>query len=265
MTTVARYELSAADVTRYREDGFLPGPYYLCSPEEMAGIRDRIEREVLSTDPPFANVIPEDEVRRGSTRTQWRHLDKHIVYALCAQPSIVGRMASLYGPDLVLWRSLFFVKNPGGPASPWHQDWKSWPMLDPKITVTAWIAITEATLENSCMQLIPGSHTVMVPHIGETDANAADFTHPEPAAVETSRAVPVELKPGEFFLLDERVLHYAAPIPPDSSRRRIGLAVRVTIPSVKIDHVQCFPGHKVIIISGEDRYALNETTQPPTD
>ena len=35
-----------------------------------------------------------------------------------------------------------------------------------------------------------------------------------------------------------RVLHYAAPIPPDSSRRRIGLAVRVTVPSVKIDHAQ---------------------------
>src|SRR5438552_17661740 len=103
MTTVASYDLSAAEVTRYREDGFLPGPYYLCSPEEMAGIRDRIEREVLSTDPPFANVIPEDEVRRRATRTQARHLDKDIVYDLCGPPSIEGRIASLYGPGLVRW------------------------------------------------------------------------------------------------------------------------------------------------------------------
>ena len=74
MSTVASDELSPAEVARYREDGFLPGPYYLCAPDEMAAIRERIEREVLGTDPPFADVIPEEEVRRGSTRRQWRHL-----------------------------------------------------------------------------------------------------------------------------------------------------------------------------------------------
>jgi ectoine hydroxylase-related dioxygenase (phytanoyl-CoA dioxygenase family) len=263
MTTIASDELSPAEVARYREDGFLPGPYHLCSPEEMAETRERIEREVLGTDPPFADVIPEEEVRRGSTRRQWRHLDKRLVYDLCAHPSVVRRMASLYGPDLILWRSLFFVKTPGGPASVWHQDWKSWPMLEPKITVTAWIAITEATLENSCMQLIPSSHKIEIPHIGSDDPRVADFTHPDPAYVDESKAVPVELKPGEFFLLDERVLHYAAAIPQGSNRRRIGLAVRVTLPSVKVDHAQCFPGHKVVLINGQDRYGLNETTQPP--
>jgi ectoine hydroxylase-related dioxygenase (phytanoyl-CoA dioxygenase family) len=170
-------------------------------------------------------------------------------------------MASLYGPDLILWRSLFFVKNPGGPASRWHQDWKSWPMLDPKVTVTAWIAITEATLENSCMQVIPGSHRAAIPHIGSADADAADYTSPDPAFVDTSKAVPIELQPGEFFLLDERVLHYAAPNA--SNKRRIGLAVRVTVPTVTVDHALCFPGHKVLVISGEDPFGLNEVTSPP--
>lgn len=263
MTTMAREELSPAEVARFREDGFLGGPYYLCSPTEMAALRERIDREVLATDPPFAHVIPEDEVRRGSTRRQWRHLDQRLVYDLCAHPSVVGRIASLLGPDLVLWRSLFFVKNPGGPASEWHQDWKSWPMLEPKVTVTAWIAITEATLENSCMQMLRGSHKAEVPHLGSSDPSAADFTHPDPAYFDARQAVPVELKPGEFFLLDERVMHYAAAIPPDSQRRRIGLAVRVTVPSVRVDHAQCFPGHKVIMIAGEDRFGYNETTEPP--
>jgi len=261
MTSVANYSLSAEDVARFRDDGYLGGPYQLCTPEEMAVIRDRIDREVFTADPWFATAIPQYEVKRGSTRTQWRHLDQRLVYDLCAHPAVAGRMASLYGPDLILWRSLFFVKNPGAAESPWHQDWRSWPMLQPQVNVTAWIAITEVTLENSCMQVIPGSHKQAIPHLGSVDPNAPDFAHPDPAHFDASKAVPMELKPGEFFLLDERVLHYAAPN--QSTKRRIGLAVRVTVPTVKVDHAQCFVGHKVIVINGEDRMGLNQMTSPP--
>jgi len=261
MTMGASSGLSPAEIARFRDDGYLGGPYQLCTPEEMAAIRDRIDHEVFTTDPPFAAAIPDYEVKRGSTRTQWRHLDQRLVYDLCAHPAVVERMASLYGPDLVLWRSLFFVKNPGAAESPWHQDWKSWPMLQPQVNVTAWIAITEATLENSCMQMIPGSHKTPIPHVGSVDHVAPDFAHPDPASFDPSKAVAMELKPGEFFLLDERVLHYAAPN--QSPKRRVGLAVRVTVPTVKVDHAQCFAGHKVVMISGEDRLGLNEVMAPP--
>lgn len=263
MTAVADNALSPAEVERFHEDGFLGGPYQLCAPDEMAVIQDKIVNEVLAADPPFAAGIPELEVKRGTTRTQWRYLDSRLVYDLCAHPAVVGRLASLLGPDLALWRSLFFVKNPGGRASEWHQDFKAWAMLDPILTITAWIAITEATLENSCMQVIPGSHKAEVPHLPLADPLVPDQTFPDPAAIDTARAVPVELKAGEFFFLDEKVLHYAAAIPPDSTKRRIGLAVRVTIPSVKVDHAQCFTGHKVIMISGADHFGLNELTSPP--
>jgi ectoine hydroxylase-related dioxygenase (phytanoyl-CoA dioxygenase family) len=228
----------------------------------MAVIRDRIDHEVFAADPPFAAGLPEYEVKRGTTRTQWRHLDSRLVYDLCAHPAVVGRLASLYGPDLALWRSLFFVKNPGGAASSWHQDFKSWSMLDPILTITAWIAITEATLENACLQMIPGSHKAEVPHLPPANPLEPDRSYPDPAYYDPAQAVPIELKPGEFFLLDEKVLHYAAPN--QSNKRRIGLAVRVTLPSVKVDHAQCFAGHKVIMMNGVDRFGRNELTSPPT-
>ena len=34
---------------------------------------------------------------------------------------------------------------------------------------------------------------------------ASDFALPNPAVVDISKAVPIELKPGEFFLLDEKI------------------------------------------------------------
>jgi ectoine hydroxylase-related dioxygenase (phytanoyl-CoA dioxygenase family) len=256
------YELSPEEVSRFHEDGFLSGPFQLCTPDEMAEIRDRIDREVFTSDPPFVGMLHEEEVRLELARLQWRHLDSRLVFDLCAHPRVVQKMAGIHGADLLLWRSLFWVKPPDGRETPWHQDWKSWPMLDPVINITAWIAITEATLENSCMQVIPGSHKTAVPEVLYADATAKDFALPDPAALDIGKAVPIELKPGEFFLLDEKILHHAAAN--HSNKRRVALTARVTVPTVRVDHPLCFPGHKVIVISGEDRLHLNETTSPPT-
>ena len=261
MVTSESDALSPTDVARFHEDGFLAGPYQLCTPEEMAELRERIDREVFATDPPFAGVLRKDQILGETPRQQCRHLDCRLVYDLCAHPSVVGKMAGLYGPDLLLWRSLFWVKKPGDKETPWHQDWKSWPMLEPVINITAWIAITEATRENSCMQVIPGSHKTALPDTLYDDATARDFALPRATAIDMSKAVPVELQPGQFFLLDEKILHHAAAN--HSARRRVALTVRVTVPSVKVDSAQCFPGHKVIAISGTDRLGLNQTAPPP--
>src|SRR5579871_6281286 len=108
------YALSPEEVSRFHEDGFLAGPYQLCTPGEMAGIRDRLDREVFTSEPPFVGALHEEEINLGLASLQWRHLDNRLVYDLCAHPSVVQKMAGIHGPDLVLWRSLFWVKNPGG-------------------------------------------------------------------------------------------------------------------------------------------------------
>src|ERR671927_1618534 len=88
MTTPA---LSREEIAHFHDQGYL-GPYTLCTPEEMAAIRRRIEDEVLTTDGP-----------NPKQRLQCRHLDHRLVYDVVTDPAIVGRMASLYGDDLVLW------------------------------------------------------------------------------------------------------------------------------------------------------------------
>lgn len=237
--------LSREDITHFQEQGFIY-PLTLCSPEEMAEIRPKME-QVLEVDPPF-----------GQLRVQSRHLDSRAVYDLCAHPAIVARMAEIYGPDLVLWRSNFFVKYPGDPAIPWHQDRNYWP-IEPPVNITAWIAIDEAVIENSCMQFIPGSHRQVVPHIPAEGMVFNEMADPD--YIDTDQAVPIILKPGEFVLFNERLVHYSAPN--TSDRRRMGLAVRVTLPIVKVGHDELFKGHKVIQLCGDDPMGFNETAQPP--
>src|SRR4030095_288229 len=97
-------KLTQPEVERFYERGF-SGPYACCSPEQMSVTRRRIQEEVFPTPGPWPEY-PE----------QLRHQDTRLVYDLCANPEIVGRLASLWGPDTLVWRSNFFDKPPGGKA-----------------------------------------------------------------------------------------------------------------------------------------------------
>ena len=60
------------------------------------------------------------EILGGREPTHHRHFDLRQVFETCASTAIVGRMASLIGPDILLWSSNFFVKDTGARATPWH-------------------------------------------------------------------------------------------------------------------------------------------------
>lgn len=247
MQTTPSYHLNPQEIAQFHDQGYL-GQYAICPPDEMESICRRVQDEVLST----KSTLHADPV-------QSRHLDRKVVWDLCSHPAIVQRMQALYGPDLVLWRSNFFDKGPGGKEVPWHQDLNYWP-IEPAVNVSAWLALTEAVVENSCVQVIPGSHKNVVPHI-KARPDQAFGEQADPAHFDASKAVPMELKPGEFFLFTEKLLHYSAPN--TSTKRRLGLAVRVTVPFVKVYHQQLFAGHKCIQLSGRDPLRFNQMTQAP--
>jgi ectoine hydroxylase-related dioxygenase (phytanoyl-CoA dioxygenase family) len=240
--------LTPGEILFFHDNGYL-GPYPAFSPEEMISIRCGIEQNVLTKDGP-----------NSRNRTQGRHQDCRIVYDLCAHPAIVNRVRSLMGDDLVLWASSFWIKEPGDPEVPWHQDITYWP-INPAVNVSAWIAIDPVTTENACVQLIAGSHKEFVPHIAPP--NSAWKGMADPAFVESRERVKMELKPGEFFLFTERLLHHSEPN--RSNMRRMGLAARLTVPFVKVDHDRppLYPGHAVQIVSGTDRFGFNRVEAPP--
>jgi len=205
-------------------------------------------------------VLPTDGPNPRN-KLQCRHLDKRIVYDLVANPAIIDRMRQLYGDDLVMRATYFFNKEPGGVEIPWHQDLNYWP-LEPVVNVSAWMAIDEVTKENSCVNIIPGSHKKSLPHVTSPDGMAfgemADMT-----GVDQSKTIAMELKPGEFFLFSEKLLHQSNKNV--SQKRRLGLTTRVTVPFVKIEHdvAPLFPGHEVLIVSGQDKLGFNRVAKPP--
>ena len=241
----ASHGLTAEEADRFREQGYL-GPIRLCSPEEMASIRSEVER-VLATEAPD-----------HKNRVHNRHLDEPVIHELASHPAIVERMAALYGDDLLLWRTNFFTKEPGGLEIPWHQDFNYWP-LEPPVICSAWLAIDPATTENSCVQIIPGSHRKVAPHVPAPEGmQFKEMVDPDWA--DESKAIEMELEPGELFLFNERTLHHSHPN--NSDKRRIGLAVRVIPPFVKVLNYDS-PNHGLVQIHGEDPMGINQHAEPP--
>ena len=236
--------LSATEMGRFRRDGYL-GPFTLCPPAAMAALRPGIE-QVLDTVPAHGN------------RAHNRHLDSHAVYDLATEPAIVQRMACLYGPDLLLWRTNFFVKNRGSKAIPWHQDFNYWP-LEPPVIISAWIAVDPSTRQNGNLQVIPGSHRSIVPHIEATPD--VQFEEMADAGYYDARDLTdLEMQPGEFILFNERTLHHSEAN--HSDLRRIGLAVRAIIPIVKVLQYDS-DDHTLQVIRGTDTMGFNRLAPPP--
>lgn len=242
--------LSQEQIAQFHEQGIL-GPFTAFQPEEMTAIRDIICERVLTTPSPHTPY-----------KTQLRHLDSKTVWDLCSAKPIVEKLKSLYGNDLILWYSNIFDKHPWNPDEPgeypWHQDSWHWNIY-PKMSLSIWLALTPATIENGCVDLIPGTHRMEIPEISMTDRQNDSWfggKAADPAAFDESKKVSMVLKPGEFFLFTERTLHHSNPN--RTSERRIGLSFRVTAPLVKLDRP-----HPYLLLSGSDQLNFNKLTSPP--
>lgn len=114
--------------------------------------------------------------------------------------------ARAYGAkvSIAAYRAMF-MNQPArrGTFLPWHQD--RWVALDRDPLVTLWTALDPATVDNGCVQIIPGSHRAGLIN----PAHPAGFLTPEQAAhhAPASKVVHLELAPGEAVLLHNWLLH----------------------------------------------------------
>ena len=211
----------------YHRDGVI-GPYSLLSPAEMDEAWAGIDREIIGPGATDPDLDYHD-----------RHLDHSTVSRICRRPELTDRVASLLGPDLMIWCSYFQVKQPAARAVgnaqiytkvPWHQDGAYYD-LQPQILVSAWIAITESTKENGCLQVVAGSHLKTFDHDIDPGRFEFDRSVPEEAIDYNLVRAPV-LRPGEFVLFNENTVHSSGPN--HTSQPRVGLTPRISAPFVRV-------------------------------
>lgn len=137
----------------------------------------------------------------------------------CLQRALVAA-TQLLGPGTEAQGNHAILKPAGmGAATPWHQDESYW---NPDLSYNAlsvWIPLQEATLENGCMNFIPGSHRmdVLPHHPINHDPRVHGLEVDEP--VDTTKAVACPLPAGGATFHLARTLHYAGENKTDAPRR----------------------------------------------
>jgi len=153
---------------------------------------------------------------------------------LVRHPGVLRAVEQVIGPDIMVWATGLFIKEPHDPTViRWHQDGFHMDLSDNEKAVRAWIALTETTVANGTMSFIPGSHLYgFIPH-AEDDASkhialrGEHIRDPEGA----DSAVPVCLTPGQMSLHHIRTIHGSPGN--TSARRRMTLAITFVPPQVR--------------------------------
>jgi phytanoyl-CoA hydroxylase len=127
--------------------------------------------------------------------------------AFAADPRVTGSLVDLIGPRLDCFLSQFIFKNPGAWGQPWHQDSSYFAFEPARPIVGAWLAVTEATLENGCLHVLPGSHREPVhEHVPDRRPNA-NLGYVEIVDHDMAAAEPVLMDPGDLLLFDSHLMH----------------------------------------------------------
>jgi hypothetical protein len=235
----------------YRYDGFL-SPIPALTPEEvatfLAGL-DRLERALGSP-------VAEADVKwrsHGYAHSPW-------INTLIRHPRILDAVEDVIGPNILVWTSTFFIKEPHAPTfAAWHQD-STYFGLYPHEQVCAWVALTDATTESGCMEHLSSRgapRQLRHAPLGLANSiNRAGQTVTEP--FDQSNPVALVLPAGSFSLHHEFAVHRSQPN--NSAQRRIGIGLNY-IPT----HVRVNGSVRLcaMLVRGEDTYGHFDLIDPP--
>lgn len=121
-----------------------------------------------------------------------------------ADQRFVDITTTILGPDIKLYWDQSVYKRPEASKDfPWHQD-NGYVPTEPEQYVTCWIALDDATVENGCIWVQPGTHHKgFVPHI-KTDLGYICYYG-------DIEGIPVELKKGSIVAFNSLLFHRSTP------------------------------------------------------
>lgn len=246
--------LTDTQIADWKRDGFLY-PFDLLSEDERQDCLANLAR--------FEDWLGSPV--NASKDLKWRtmpHITLPWFTKLMQHPGILDKVEDLIGPDIMVYTSTFFIKEPNTPTNAaWHQDSTYFGIGRPPEVVTAWVALTEASHEAGCMDVLPyyGDGPRQMQHVAnvvENSVNRAGQVITDP--LDESGVETMALKPGQFSMHHGLCPHRSGPN--TLGHRRIGLGMNFMPPTEK-------PRGKyktaAMLVRGEDRYGHFEPLTPP--
>jgi phytanoyl-CoA hydroxylase len=186
---------------RYQRDGYL-----LCegllSATTVQALRDEAARIAEAEGVALAQVLA----------LHFPHKVSALMREMLAHPAIVAVLTELIGPDVKCMQSMLFVKNAGKPGQAWHQDETFIPTTDASLC-GAWIALDDATIDNGCLWLHPGSQAerLLWPMQAGTDPRFDGSPEAHGYPYPREGGVAAEVPAGSVVFFDGHTLHRSLP------------------------------------------------------
>lgn len=203
--------LSPSQIDFYIENGYVV-PDFRIAPEVIDAIKADHER-LLTRHPEFSDYCGALFISDLAFLNYARH------------PEMLDMVEQLIGPNIAIWNSSLFAKPAKvGTRTPWHQDGQYWP-IEPLATCSVWIALDDATTRNGCLRFLPGSHKQrqLASHHFNDGPGLSLPLELDPAHIDESKAVDIELKAGQISLHDVYLMHSSEPNKSDKPRRGMTL------------------------------------------
>jgi phytanoyl-CoA hydroxylase len=211
-------DLSPAELQSFESEGLLRLGRVVTA-EELAGLRERIDQIMLGevrypdmlmqldSDSGRYEDAPEQTVGfKGATLSYRKieQLEQDPRFLRYLQKPLFRAIAARFiGPEVAAFRSMFMNKPAlQGTLLPWHQDGGEHWGLDRDPPITLWLALDDATRENGCVEVVPGSH-----RLGLLSARGHTISEEQAARYCSAGSVHLELLAGECVLLHNFLLH----------------------------------------------------------
>lgn len=216
------------DIQFYQENGYLQIPNFFTK-EEISELGEALDKVVEDKRSRMIDGSGEtsDDYNRVFNQMVNLWVDYGGIQKFSFNPNLaeIARKLSQCR-HLVIYHDHALIK-PGGEQSKetnWHQDAPYWPM-EQVGALSAWIAVDDVSLENGCMQFIPGSHKYgrLAPVALGTDG-ASVLKDIEGTDIETDvEPVIMDMEAGGVTFHHGCTFHYATANSTDSPRRALAI------------------------------------------
>ncbi|SFI63348.1 Ectoine hydroxylase-related dioxygenase, phytanoyl-CoA dioxygenase (PhyH) family [Paenibacillus sp. UNC496MF] len=204
--------LTAEQLEQYREKGYVVLEDVFGA-EEMDRIRGIIDaydlegEEALKRGSKGFNNIPNQINFTCNLTRRDKELESFI-----GDQRFVDLTTGVLGPDIRLYWDQSVYKRPEAKRDfPWHQD-NGYVPTDPVEYMTCWLALDDATVENGCIWIQPGSHHQgYIEHV-KTDTGWQCYFGEDPG-------MPVPLRKGSMAVFSSLLLHRSTPNQSDGTRK----------------------------------------------
>ena len=178
-------------------------------------------RSVIEEDDIFGLESDHSSENPRLTRIKNPHKVHSVYEDIMRDNSLLDILQDLIGIDIRLQATKLNMKMPeGGRQIEWHTDWGHYPHTNDDLLAVG-VPLDNATEENGCMLVIPGSHKwrEISHHQDGYFVGAVNSDH-----IDMGKAVPMTMNTGAISIHHVRTLHASAPNLSENPRRLLLLS-----------------------------------------